>query len=247
MAMRYLKRSRAAASGLLSVMLVAWLAVAGFPSSSSAAAPPAPRSVHATAGNRLANVSWSKPASAGLVLSGYVVTARPGTRGCATSSTGCTVWGLVNGTSYTFRVVAKYRSGASAPSTQSNPVTPKATLATLAYCPVVGDWPIKPVPAAVVAVIGAYYSAKHLAPVRVIDNQEMVLNVHEQSVGTHRCRNAGGPSGGYVGVVPARATAAVMVHVRHKPYPVTQNPDSFVTLALVPSLGWRVVGEGTGP
>jgi hypothetical protein len=81
----------------------------------------------------------------------------------------------------------------------------------------------------------------------IYKNQEMVLNVNEQSVGVHYCKNPDGSKSGYVGSVPKNATAAVMVHVKHKPYPVTQAPSSFVTLAKIPRTGWKVVSEGTGP
>ena len=47
-------------------------------------------------------------------------------------------------------------------------------------------------------------------------------------------------------MVPANATAAVMVEVSHLPYPVTGGSISFVTLAQT-SAGWKVVNEGTGP
>jgi hypothetical protein len=75
----------------------------------------------------------------------------------------------------------------------------------------------------------------------------MVLDVKEQSVGVHSCRNLDGGTGGYVGAVPLTATAAVMVYVKHEPYPTTQTPSNFVTLARMPGTGWTVVAEGTGP
>lgn len=92
-----------------------------------------------------------------------------------------------------------------------------------------------------------YYSEKHLTPITISKNQEMVLDVKEQSVGVHSCENEGGGVGGYVGAVPLTATAAVMVYVQHKPYPTTQTPSNFVTLAQIPGTGWTVVAEGTGP
>jgi hypothetical protein len=125
--------------------------------------------------------------------------------------------------------------------------TPPASGAALPACPVVAKWPVKPVTSDVVAVLKRYYTAKHLTPMTIYKNQEMVLNVNEQSVGVHYCKNPDGSKSGYVGSVPKNATAAVMVHVKHKPYPVTQAPSSFVTLAKIPRTGWKVVSEGTGP
>jgi hypothetical protein len=37
-----------------------------------------------------------------------------------------------------------------------------------------------------------------------------------------------------------------MVLVDHKPDPVTGFSTHFVSVALIPSVGWRVVGEFTG-
>jgi hypothetical protein len=119
--------------------------------------------------------------------------------------------------------------------------------ATLPKCPVISSLPVRPVAADVRAVLTKYFSAKHLTPISVYKNQETILNVKDQSVGTHWCKNPDGSKSGYVGMVPKNATAAVMVHVKHKPYPVTEAPSTFVTLAKVPGVGWKVVSEGTGP
>ncbi len=118
---------------------------------------------------------------------------------------------------------------------------------TLTACPVVSDWPVRQVTAAVVAVVTQYYTAKHLTPITIYKDQETVLDVKEQSVGVHYCRNLDGGTAGYVGAVPLTATAAVMVYVKHQPYPTTQTPSNFVTLAQMPGTGWTVVAEGTGP
>lgn len=118
---------------------------------------------------------------------------------------------------------------------------------TLTPCPVVADWPVKPVTADVLAVVTKYYAEKNLTPITIYKNQESVLDVKEQSAGEHSCENPGGGVGGYVGAVPLAASAAVMVYVQHKPYPATQTPSNFVTLALMPGSGWTVVAEGTGP
>lgn len=137
-------------------------------------------------------------------------------------------------------------SSKSASSKQTPSFTPTPTT-TLTPCPVVANWPVKPVTADVVAVITKYYEAKHLTPITIYKNEEMVLDVKEQSVGVHSCQNPGDGVGGYVGAVPLTATAAVMVYVKHEPYPGTQTPSNFVTLALMPGTGWMVVAESTGP
>lgn len=130
---------------------------------------------------------------------------------------------------------------------KQTPTASPAPSATLTPCPVVANWPIKPVTADVLAAVTSYYAAKHLAPITIYNNEEMVLDVNEQSVGTHWCANPDGGKAGYVGAVPLTAIAAVMVHVKHLPYPTTQTPSNFVTLAKIPVTGWTVVGEGTGP
>lgn len=65
-----------------------------------------------------ATVSWQAPArSGGLPVSGYVVTAKPGGKSCATSGrTSCKVSGLRPGLAYTFTVNARNAAGTSAAS-----------------------------------------------------------------------------------------------------------------------------------
>lgn len=132
-------------------------------------------------------------------------------------------------------------------SSKQTPTSTPIPSTTLTACPVVANWPVKPVTADVLAVITQYYASKHLTPITVYKNEETILDVKEQSVGVHSCRNPDGGTGGYVGAVPLTATAAVMVYVKHEPYPATQTPSNFVTLAQMPDIGWTVVGEGTGP
>lgn len=88
----------------------------------------APTGVSASAGNAEAKVSWSAPASTGSApITGYTVSSTPGGFVCkTTSSKDCTVTGLVNGTPYSFVVVATTASGKGAPSVPSNTVTPTA-------------------------------------------------------------------------------------------------------------------------
>lgn len=93
--------------------------------------PTAPRSVHATAANAAATVSWAKPSSnGGAAIRSYVVTSHPANRTCTTKATKCTVARLRNGTAYTFTVVAKNRVGAGPRSKTSNKVTPRAPTTT---------------------------------------------------------------------------------------------------------------------
>lgn len=146
--------------------------------------------------------------------------------------------------------VTACQSGPSKSTSASQTPTPTPTptpTTTLNPCPVVANWPVKPVTADVLAVVTKYYAEKKLTPITIYNNEQMILDVKEQSVGTHSCLNPDGGVGGYVGAVPLKATAAVMVYVKHQPYPTTQTPSSFVTLAQMPGTGWTVVGEGTGP
>ena len=90
--------------------------------------PSAPGAVGAVAGDASATVAWAAPSSSGsFPVSNYQVTASPGGQGCLTSLLTCTVSDLVNGTTYTFTVKALNGAGWGAPSTPSDPVTPRAT------------------------------------------------------------------------------------------------------------------------
>ena len=84
----------------------------------------APRSVSASAGNAQATVSWQVPTSnGGGTISSYTVTATPGGATCSTATLSCTLTGLVNGTAYTFSVVA-LNNGGTSPAATSGSVTP---------------------------------------------------------------------------------------------------------------------------
>ncbi|WP_218566640.1 family 16 glycoside hydrolase [Vallicoccus soli] len=83
--------------------------------------PAAPTKVKAVAADGSARVTWAAPKHRG----GFTVTATPGGATCTSpSARTCVVTGLVNGTSYTFTVVANSPAGPSAPSAPSVPVTP---------------------------------------------------------------------------------------------------------------------------
>ena len=94
-------------------------------------------------------------------------------------------------------------------------------------------------------VIRAYYAFKDMQ-VKTIAAQAVLLDVAAQRVGEHRCRTADGGESAWTGSVPTDATAAAMVWVTHDPYPVTQTPGNFLTLADT-AQGWKVVNEATGP
>ena len=86
----------------------------------------APLTVTGVAGNAEVAVSWAAPVPDGSTITGYVVTAAPGGATCTTTgATTCTITNLVNGTAYTFTVIATTASeGNSPPSAPSAPVTP---------------------------------------------------------------------------------------------------------------------------
>jgi uncharacterized repeat protein (TIGR02543 family) len=93
------------------------------------AAPNAPGTPTATAGNGAADVSWTAPVG-GEAPSSYTVTSSPGGLTCTATApaTTCNVAGLTNGTAYTFSVVATNSGGNSSPTSASNSVTPVAVV-----------------------------------------------------------------------------------------------------------------------
>ena len=90
--------------------------------------PDAPTGVTATGGDGLATVSWNPPVSTGGgALGNYVVTSTPDSKTCTwpgyfTSPPSCVVYGLTNGTDYTFTVTASNEYYTSLPSPPSAPI-----------------------------------------------------------------------------------------------------------------------------
>lgn len=92
-------------------------------------APLAPVDISAVAFPGGAFVSWSRPLSNGSNITGYTITNYTGIRAVGTTQVAATdtsanILSLVNGTTYTFVVVARNSAGTSEPSLSSNPVTP---------------------------------------------------------------------------------------------------------------------------
>jgi hypothetical protein len=90
-----------------------------------ATVPTAPRSVTAAAGNALAMVSFTAPASdGGSVVTGYSVVSHPGGKTASGTASPITVTRLTNGTAYKFTVRAVNVMGTGPSSTLSNSVKP---------------------------------------------------------------------------------------------------------------------------
>jgi uncharacterized protein (TIGR02145 family) len=93
--------------------------------------PGAPTGVVATAGNASASVAFMAPSNdGGSAITGYTVTSHPGGFTGTGTITTINVTGLMNGTAYTFTVVATNASGNSVPSAASTAVTPLAPVCT---------------------------------------------------------------------------------------------------------------------
>jgi hypothetical protein len=89
---------------------------------------PTPGNVTISAGDRQATITWTAPPGSGASITGYTValsdttTPAHGGQTCSTTSTSCTLTGLVNGEHYTATVTATGPGGAAA--TTAGPFTP---------------------------------------------------------------------------------------------------------------------------
>lgn len=94
-------------------------------------------------GDGSVTVAWAAPASGG-TPDAYTVTAAPGGATCtaATPELTCAVSGLVNGTGYTFTLVATNTAGDSATSATSAPAVPSAPEATFAFTGSTQTWTV---------------------------------------------------------------------------------------------------------
>ena len=116
-------------------------------------APPAPKTppgpplnVTTVAGVGEATITWTPPTDPGTdPIIGYGVEGAPGGQTCATTAptVTCTVTGLTNGTSYTFKVRALNAANWGAWSTPSGPVTPVAPSTSFTISAVPMDGAIK--------------------------------------------------------------------------------------------------------
>lgn len=97
----------------------------------AATAPDPPTGVSTLARDRAVTVSWTAPATnGGSAITSYTVTSNPGSRtATATAGTSAEVFGLTDGTAYTFTVTATNAAGTSVASAASAAVTPVAATA----------------------------------------------------------------------------------------------------------------------
>src|SRR5207302_1985312 len=119
------------------------------PNSAQAGTVPAqPAAPSAAPGNGRAIVTWSPPANGGQPITGYTITGTPGgTAVAGGTATAAIVFGLANGTSYTFTVTARNVVGTGPPSPPSNPVVPNSRLvAPSSPAPSGGRPPVTQVP-----------------------------------------------------------------------------------------------------
>ena len=94
--------------------------------------PDAPTAVAGTAGDGAVSLTWTAPAdTGGSAITSYTATTVVGPIAACTATapaTGCTVAGLTNGNTYSFRVTATNANGTGSASSSSGSVTPNPTL-----------------------------------------------------------------------------------------------------------------------
>ena len=88
--------------------------------------PGAPSGAVATAGNASASVAFTVPNDGGSAITGYTVTSNPVTPPVTGATSPINVTGLMNGTVYTFTVVATNAVGSSVATSATNAVTPSS-------------------------------------------------------------------------------------------------------------------------
>ena len=94
-------------------------------SAQAGTAPAQPSAPVAVAGSGKAIVTWAAPANGGQPITGYTITGTPGGSAMAAgNATRVIVFGLTNGTSYTFTVTARNAVGSGPASPPSNAVIP---------------------------------------------------------------------------------------------------------------------------
>ena len=119
------------AGAILAIATILTMFASASPSAAQVigSAPGAPTDVRATPGDASALVTWQPPSDdGGQPITGYTVTASPGTASATTADTNATVTGLENGTAYTFTVVATNDIDDGPPSEPSNQATPTADI-----------------------------------------------------------------------------------------------------------------------
>ncbi|MFZ9696507.1 MAG: fibronectin type III domain-containing protein [Ilumatobacteraceae bacterium] len=89
--------------------------------------PLSPLNARAVAGDGAAVVAWTTASDVNVELANtYTATSSPDGKTCTSSGTACIIYGLTNGTAYTFTVTATNAKGSSEASAASAAVTPKS-------------------------------------------------------------------------------------------------------------------------
>jgi hypothetical protein len=98
--------------------------VATIPASATGPVPATPGAPSATAGNRQVALTWNAAFDNGSPIVSYTAISNPEGKTCTTSGLSCTITGLTNEVSYTFRLIATNENGSSLESAASVAVRP---------------------------------------------------------------------------------------------------------------------------